>query len=261
MPPTRPVVRWVADSTVRTDVVGTLAGRALETGDLHRAVDASESAVYAALNDLERRGLVEETDTGWRVSGRGRVVADILAQQRAIDGLFERDDQYWQHHDLAAVPREFRLRLDELAEYEIVRVTETDPRRVVREVKTVIEDAPWTRILAPIYLEEYATSMPDNDQSRLVLDTRVVQNALGQTIEEPGADEPSETEIRLGSAPVGLTLTPEVVMLSFPELDGGYDTRTELRLETERAREWGRDLFEHYWSRASPPSDFGEPKS
>lgn len=252
---TRPVITWVADSVVRIDVVEAIAGQTLGTGEILERVEASESAVYAALNDLERRGLVAESETGWIATGRGRLVADVLDQQRTVDGLFGNGDDYWQTHDVSVLPRRLRLRLDALEGYEIVRITETDPRRVVREVTELIDTAEWTRILAPIYRDEYATTMPDNDESQLVLDTRVVEDALETTVKDPEAERPEATEIRLGSAPVGLTVTPEVVMVSFPTLDGSYDNRTELRIETDAAREWGHDLFEHYWEQSVPAPD------
>jgi predicted transcriptional regulator len=247
-------VKWVNSSDVRSAVVDEVAGETLGTDVLLETVEASESAVYAALSDLERRGIVDERETGWTVTGRGHVVADLLAQRGAVEQLFAGEGDYWQTHDVSVLPEPFRLRLGALSDYEEIEISRTDPQRVVRTLSKVIAGSEWAWILAPIYQAEYARALPDNDESRLVLDPAVVQDALA-SIDDPGADEPERTEIRIGEAPLGLTVTPSAVLVSFPTLDGQYDTRTELSAESERARQWGRDLFEHYWEQAMPIPD------
>lgn len=250
----RPVVTWVSDSTVRSEVVHAVADQAGPTDRLLEAVEASESAVYAALNDLDRRGLVEEREGEWTVTGRGRVVADLLAQRAAVERLLGGEGEYWQTHDVSVLPEPFRLRLGALAGHDLITVTQTDPKRVVRTVSNAIANAEWAWILAPVYRSEYAAALPDNEDSRLVLDRAVIEDALA-AIEDPHADPPEQTEIRVGRAPVALTVTPEEVLASFPTLDGQYDTRAEVRVDTEPARKWGHDVFEYYWEDAVPVPD------
>jgi len=250
----RPLVQWVSDSGVRSEIVHEIAAESIPTNRLLESVEASESAVYAALNDLERRGVVESRESDWTVTGSGQVVADLLAQREAVERLFDGDGDYWQAHDVSVLPEQFRLRIGALASHDMITISQTDPRRVVRTVSNKIADAEWARILAPVYREEYARALPDNENSRLVLDEAVIEDVLAR-IEPPDADEPELTEIRIGTAPIALTVTPTVLLASFPTLDGQYDTRSELRVETERAREWGEDLFEYYWEQAIPVPD------
>lgn len=247
----RPVVQWVSDSAVRSELIHTLAGEPHRTDQLLAVTEASESAVYAGLNELQRRGLLNECDVGWETTGRGRLVADLLSQRTAVEQLFDGDDQYWETHDVSVLPPPFRLRLGALAEYEMVSISRTDPQRVVRTVTDALETAEWAWILAPIYRDEYGTAMPDTEESRLVLDRAVIEDALS-SIEEPETERPEHAEVRIGEAPLGLTLTPSTLLLSFPTLDGQYDTQTHLLVESEAAMQWGRDVFEHYWEAALP---------
>lgn len=252
---TRPVVQWVNDSAVRAAVLRTVADGSASTETILRRVDASESAVYAALNALERRDLLVEDEDSWVVTGRGQTVADLLEQRGNVESLFDGEDNYWQTHDVSVLPRHFRLRLGALAGYEVIRITDTDPTRVVRTVANHIEAADSVEILAPIYQDAYAQSLPDNPESRLLLSQDVIEGALADRATDPDAERPEETAIRIGTAPVGLTITDDVTLVSFPKLDGSYDTRTELRVETDVAAQWASDLFSYYWARAVPAPD------
>lgn len=251
----RPVIKWVSDSAVRSELLHAIVEQSRQTDALLAATEASQSAVYAALNDLDRRNLVIENDRGWQPTGQGQLVADSLAQQSAFETLFDGETCYWQRHDVSVIPNLFRLRMGTLADHEVVRITNSDPRRVIRLVSNRIEDAESVQILAPIYQDEYATAMPDNTDSRLILSHEVVDSALGETVRNPAAERPEETRIRIGPAPVGLTVLPDAVLVSFPELDGSYDTSSEVLVETEAAVQWGRDLFDHYWEQAMPVPD------
>lgn len=251
-PADRPVVRWVNESSVRSAVLSQVAAEQTETASLIESVEASESAVYAALNDLERRDLIAERENGWTATGRGQLVTDLIDQQRATERLFADDPEYWRSHDVSVLPQRFRQRLGELAGSDVIRRTDTDPRRVIREVSNRIAEADHARILAPIYTDEYATAMPDSEESKLLLSERVVQEALEETVRDPEAEEPDETEIRIGRAPIAVVLVPDAVMLSFPKLDGSYDPGSEILAETDSAHQWGSDVFTHYWEQAMP---------
>lgn len=252
----RPVIKWVSDSAVRSELLHTVSRDSCPTSEVLETVDASESAVYAAVNDLERRGLLVEHDAGWVATGRGQLVADLLGQRDAVEDLLAHDVEYWQEHDLSVLPRQFRLRLGALTEYEVIRVTQTDPRRVIREVSNYIREADDVQILAPIYTDEYATAMPDTEATKLLLSTDVVEGALAETVKNPQAEEPEHAQIRIGEAPVGFTLTPDALLLSFPTLEGQYGTQDQLLMESEAALQWGQELFDYYWEQAMEPPGY-----
>lgn len=251
MQSSRPVIRWVSDSDVRSALLRTLSSGPRPTARILDTVSASESAIYQALSDLERRDLLAEQHDGWVLTGRGQLVADLLSQRAAVEKLLATDEAYWQNHDVSVLPREFRLRLGALQDHEIVRVTETDPNRVVRFLTEHVSGAESVQILAPVYQEDVAEAMPDTQDTRLVLTPEIVEGVFEQSVAEPSA-EPEQMAIRIGEAPLPMTLTEDALLVSFPTLDGKYDSRTEVVAESEAALQWGSDLFSYYWQRARP---------
>lgn len=248
------LVGYVVGSSVRRDVLRTIASGTTDTDAVLSELSASESAVYNAFTALNRRGLLRSTDGGWAVTGRGRVVADFLAHQRDLCGLLA--DDYWETHDTAALPRRFRIRLAELAGAEIVRASETDPHAVVREIAARVANATAADIVSPVYHTEYDESMPDSEDARLVVNRAIVEEALAGTDDPAEVDTYERTSVRILDVDVALGITGGTLLLSLPTVDGQYDSRTEVIGEGDRAIAWGRDLFDYYWDRATPVAEF-----
>jgi predicted transcriptional regulator len=249
------VFRDVLGSSVKTDVLVSVATVPSGTEELIESIDASESAIYNALGDLERRGLVRTIDGRREVTGSGQLVADLLEQQGNLCRLLA--DDYWETHDVGTLPRRFRLRLTELADAEVFRAPDTDPHAAVREVSDRVE-ATESRldIVTPIYQAEYEMIMPDRTGARLLIDTTVVEESIERAGSIENARVFEETSVRISDVDVGVGLTDDYVMLSLPTIDGQYDSRTEVFADDERALAWGSDLYEYYWERATPADEF-----
>jgi predicted transcriptional regulator len=248
------VVEYVLSSSVRSDVLLAIESGTTGSDALIEVTDASESAVYNAFGALERRGVVRSTADGWQLTGSGQFVADAIRQNREACALL--DDDYWQTHDIGELPRRFRLRLGDLAGAEVTRADDTEPFRIGDEVAGRIRSGRRVEVVSPIYQAEFAESMPDSTDARLIVHDRVIERAIGDETGEIELRRYEETGSRIMPVDLALGVTEDSLMLSLPTLDGRYDSRAEVLAESDRAIQWGRDLFEHYWERATPESEF-----
>jgi predicted transcriptional regulator len=254
----RGTVEFVLSSTVRADVVESIGADRKTTDELLAELAASTSAVYSALGELDEQGLVAETEEGWRLTGSGRVLADIVAHRERCERVLAASSDYFETHDTSVLPGEFRLRIGALAGGQLVTATETEPQRAVREVSDRVAAADSARVISPIYVDSYAEAMPDSQTSKLLLGDTLVESLLDSGRAQVEGSPFEECEVRTGAVGVALAVTDEELLLSLPRLDGGYDSETELVVETERARAWGDRLFEHYWQRAQPLEAFAD---
>jgi predicted transcriptional regulator len=250
----RTLAEYVIGSTVRAGVLRAIADGANSIEELLASLEASESAVYGAVSELETRGLLTELDEGYELTGTGRLVTDLVDQLDRMDELFATDAAYWESHELSVLPEQFRTRLPELAGCEIIRATEADPHRVVRHVTERIEDAERVSIVTPIYQDEYATGLPHSGEVELLFDESILDEFATEPLAS-GADPPPGAETRVGDVSFALTVTDSCLLLSLPLLDGQYDTRTELVAEHEAAMRWGQQLFEYVWEQGVPVED------
>ncbi|WP_424004488.1 helix-turn-helix transcriptional regulator [Haloarcula salina] len=236
---------------MRTDIVGALCPADRTTADLLADLDASESAVYDALANLERRGLLRSADGTWRLTGTGRLVADTIHRQRLIEQLIEGDAEYWERHDASVIPQPFRHRLCELGSYEVVRGTQTDIDRPVREVVTRVESVENCQVVSPVYHREYEAAMPDTPGSRLVVGCDVIDGMIDAGIDDGDRRTFDETAVRVTPVDYALGVSTEWVILTLPQMDGEWPS-AKLVSETDEAVAWGSDLFESLWTDATP---------
>ena len=260
----RGLVDFVCGSLVRTAVLRALANEPRTTDELLNTVEGSESAVYDALAELERKGLVRQTSGNvWEPTGTGRVVRSVIRVRDDTESVIETDRPYWRDHDVDALPDPFRTRIHELVGTEVVRATDTDPNRVVRMVGEGIEAAEELVIIAPVYHERYESALAEvapRVEPRIVVDATTLRDRMtGELTDEPPAFE--GVDARVTDLDIALGVTQDTLYLSLPTLDGDYDARAEVVSHTETARRWGRELFEHYWERSTPAADYidGQP--
>lgn len=236
---------FVSGSAARSAIVCELSDGPVATAALIDAAPASESSVYAALTDLERRQLIEQPGDEWRLTGRGVIVADVLDAREEIERVLSTGTDYWQAHDPTALPTWARRGMWALDGCEIVRSPETDPARVVREVSHRIRTADRVDIVAPVYHDRFSEAVAVREgNTRLVLTEQLVEG-LADT--EGTEVDLSAVDVRIGRARFALAVTESCTLLSLPHADGGYDAETEVIAETDAAVDWGQRLFEHVW--------------
>lgn len=250
-------IGFVTGSSVRSAIVDQLSERAASTEQLLERLEASTSAVYSSLGELEERGLVCVSGDGpWELTGQGRLVADVVCQRDRCGRLFRETGEYLRTHDTSVLPRPLRLRMGELAtgDVDVIAATETEPHRVVEEITRRLERTEEAVVISPIYVESYAEAVPNTADSKLLLDEGVARWA-GETDGGPDNDY-ERVDVRVTDVEFALTVTESELLLSLPTVDGEYDARSELVAEHARARAWGMDLFEWHWERAAPVERF-----
>ncbi|SIR12393.1 Predicted transcriptional regulator, contains HTH domain [Haladaptatus litoreus] len=254
----QPFIEYVLRSGARTDVLLAIADGSDSTQSLLNRNLASESAVYNALTELENRGLIYVPKRKrWAVTGTGSVVADLIDRQRETERILHSDVEYWQKHDVSVLPRPFRSCLADLADGEIVRATDTQPSRAIREVERRLESATAASVISPVFNERYSTAFLDDcDNPRLVLG----RNVFADLLADANVDENDEGNLRtrVADTAFALTVTDDCLLFSLPLLDGSYDARTEFVAESERARRWGTELFEYVWEDAESADSYAE---
>lgn len=244
--------QYVTSSSVRVDIVTLLSEREVATADLIDKVDASSSAVYSALSDLDNRGLIRETDSGWELTGRGLIVADTVSHRQSTEAFLAHDTEYWQDRRTDVLPKRFRLRLPEIGDYEIIRLEPPDVNRLETEVINRINAVDSCRVVSHIYKRPYEEQLTSPETQVLL-----TPNVIDELIEKVDAGqretvmlEPT-SQVRVATVEFGLTWTADSICLHLPPQTVARATAM-LVSDTETAIQWGRELFEGLWLDAQP---------
>jgi len=253
------VYHFVLSSSVRVDIVSRLATARTPTDELIDSLDASKSAVYTALGDLERRGVVTEPDDAWRLTGLGRLLADRIEGWKSVEGLLAQDRDYWENHQTELLPERFRHRLPELGEYDVIRSDPPDVRAHSRAIISRLESAESCRTALPIYVPEYKDAFPNHPDSQAILPPNVMeqlQTETERTDRERARRNPAITN-RVSEVDFGILIGDSFMMLGLPPQD--EESMETLVTSTEdTAIQWATELFEELWRAAEPLDSYLE---
>jgi predicted transcriptional regulator len=250
MAPDSPV-EFVRASAVRTSVLDAVVEAPGRTRALVERLDASESAVYEAVGDLAERGVLRAEDGVWRPTGIGTVVADLLDHQRDTVAVLDTAPAFWRDHDATAIPPAFRRRLADLAGFEVVSGTDSDPGRALRAVRERLEAADRIEGITAVHLDQLSASVEGTDANcRFVLARSMIEDLA----DDPPVDfADTEVAVRVAPADLSLVVTGDWLCMSLPDAAGRPDIHTQLVAAGERALQWGRDLVEARWRAGVPP--------
>lgn len=244
---------FVSSSPVRSGILELLRDQSRATADFIDRIDASKSAVYGGLNELETRGIVLEEDGHWSLTGHGRILADIVWAGNRYGDFDEDLHAYFSSHDVSVLPPAFRFRVGNLRNADVMTAPKSQPQRVINFVADKLEEADNVNIITRVIVDSYTEALPDTQATKLLLDEEIIESTIS---DEDRYETVEEARVRFGSVPASMAITDDHLLLSLPTLDGRYDSQSEIVVETEEAREWGTQLFETCWNQAVPPEDF-----
>lgn len=251
---TSSLVAFVTRSTVRRQVVETLAKAPSAAETLVADLSVSRSGVYKALDELEERDLVSEDENVWIITSLGRLVADEVERHVALDELTA-DREYWLSHDVTVLPRQLRTGLTVLRDADVLRNRPDDPRYLERWGVELLRDADQLAVGSTILHDEYANAMDQQvefgSQTRLVTDRSLVDDDPYR-YQRLSQQRPDGVDERVCNLPCSFTLTDDVFTLSLPLMDGRYDRETELVADSQDAFAFGERFVDYYWKRATP---------
>lgn len=247
------VYQFVVSSSVRVDLLELLSAGPETTNALIEDLDASKSAVYTALADLERRQVLFEGADGWELTGQGRLVLDVIEQWESLDTLIEADRDYWANHRTDVLPRPFRGRLPELGEYDVVRSEPPNVRAHSQATISRLESADHCWSTVPISVPQYTDAFPDTPDSRVVYSPCVID----QLYEEFAAGDRDSVRtkdaapIRVHPVEFGMSVADEFVLLALRPVSGEM-VDSVLIATDDNAIRWGNDLYAFLWDDAEP---------
>ena len=270
---------FVLTSSVRTEIVLRVAEGLPTTDELLSEITASDSAVYDALGTLRDRGLLTQSDTGWKLTAHGSLVADSISAWQSSEAFLDQDPEFWKNHRTTVIPARFRRRLPEIEEYEIIRDTPQDPNRSEDVAIGVLDSADACELTTPYYSRRHQEAIPANTETRLLV-TRGVIDVSFQRYRDGHREELNNLEpatIRLTDCQFASVITDEKLKFELPTVSEGTtdrndepgstdpsdrgsvaDTTALFVSETEAAIQWGRDLFATLWAESDPLGPYVE---
>ncbi|SFR66721.1 helix-turn-helix transcriptional regulator [Halogeometricum limi] len=246
-----------ADDVVarRVDVVEKLTAGPRRSADLVGSLGLSRSTVYNALHELESHQLVRSIDGGYELTLAGRLLYDEHRRHRQAV-----EDIYVPRKLLAHLPVDTDITLGVLEGAETVFAERYAPIRPVAVVERIVREATALKGLGPVVLPDYVDLFYEqfvNDELEAELIFEV------PSWEYLVADYPEAITNALDSGNLTVWVTPETLpmglllveephaLVGIVVYDDDGNPRGILTTETERAYEWGHQMWKQFRPRTT----------
>lgn len=250
-------LKFITSSKVRTRIMLGLQEEPKTSSVLRDEVSASASSIIHAARDLEKEDLLVEKEDGYHLTSLGSIVASQLDELVETMYVLDSNRQFWLTHDADAIPQEFLERLHELQGVEVVKSAPTDLVKALSTYLKLIRAAERLTGVSPILHPEFPGVI-----EKLVRKGVDVELILTEEVFERGkANYPhlfqeliaeNNFQVWVSDIPVGVafTVTDTFMSLGLFDLNGNFDSDTDLVSKDKGAINWGRELFEYYRKRA-----------
>lgn len=211
---------------------------------LSKTINASVQECSRHLERLSDSGLVaKDPDGRFAITSLGRSVLTMFPGMR----LLLDNREYFQTHDPGFLPPEFIERLGELSAAEFVdHVSKT--LELIKDIISQAEEFVWLIADQPPVVSKVAGGSFSSRDIPVRLIGEIVDR---KTLSDFRSAMRNGEVVLMKDVRVAMAINEKQAGVCFPDLKGRPDFRSGFTGRDERLVKWCRDLFEHYWAKAT----------
>lgn len=251
------LISFLVISEKREKLLLLLSGGPKTLSEIRDSLEVTSSGIIPEIRKLEEKMLIYQENREYVITDIGAVVAEFMCQLEWTLRIFSIDSKFWIEHNISGIPIEFRLRLHELGNYEIIRSTPNDIFRPHNEYLKNLLNARWMKAVSPVLHPKYPNYVIDLADRGVPVSIIATRELLG-TLKEKYNDEMRKgleyenTDINVCDENISLSFSVTDFFLSMRLFlkDGNYDFYQNILSFDKSAIRWGEDLFNYYARRS-----------
>lgn len=225
--------------------------------EIRNSLEVTSSGIIPEIRKMEEKQLIYQMNRDYALTEIGEVVAESLFRFEGILRIFSENTKFWSDHNISGIPEEFRLRLHELGNYEIIKSTATDIFRPQNEYMKNLVKAKWMRAISGVLLPEYPEYVLKLAEKGVPVSVIITRELL-EIIKEKFKKELKKTKgyenvcimVCDEKIEVGFAVTDFFVSIRLFLNDGTYDFYKNILSFEKSAVRWGEDMFRYYEKRS-----------
>ena len=251
------LISFLVNSEKREKLLLLLSDGPKTLSEIREYLGVSSSGIIPEIRKLEEKMLIYKDNRSYFLTEMGIVVAEYICQFEWVLQIFNMNTKFWDEHNISAIPIEFRLRIHELGNYEIIKSIPNDIFRPQNEYLKNLLNAKWMKGVSSVLNPEYPEYVLNLAMKGMPV-SLIVTSDLLQTIKDK-----CEKELELGKnctnacvmvcdekIEVSFAVTDFFLSLRLFQKDGTYDFYQNIISFERSAVKWGEDLFRYYEKRS-----------
>lgn len=219
----------------------------------------SSPLISRHLKILAELGVVEKDNARYILTDKGYFVHLALEKFRKIAEILDKDPEFWETHDFSGIPDEFKLRIDEIGDYKILRSSKDEVLKHYRVFSSIYTNSEIVRVASAIFFPSHPKMFAEMS-AKADVETVIPLKAFN-TLKSEYKNELEQYLANGGKIYINndvrltVIVTERALCMGFFLRDGKYDTESGLLSFDDTAIKWGFELYNYFKNNATPVED------
>ncbi len=216
-------------------------------------MDITSPEVSPRIKELIEHNLVHVVDRKYELTPMGKIIVTNFLPFVNTVNVFDQYGDWWETHDLSAIPNEMLYRIGELKNYAIIEDDVSDVNRTRAEFFDIVNRSKNFVGVSCIFLESLPelciTALKNNTPISLIVTDQIysiLKNNHSVEMEAFLNNENAELYVIQEKLNVSHIVTNECLFLSLCYNSGKFDLQSNLVSSDPSSIKWGIDLFESF---------------
>ena len=249
----------LACSGQRKEILQILSDSPKSIKEISELTGMSAPLISKHLKKLSELGFVDKDGTRYALTDKGYFMYLALEKFRKIAEILDKEPEFWESHDFSGIPDEFKLRIDEIGDYRILKSGKDEVLKHFRVFSSIYTESEVVRVASAVFFPshpkmfEEISSKADVEVVIPLKALNTLRNEYRKELEQylaNGGRIYVKDDVRLT-----VIVTEKALCMGFFLRNGKYDTESGLLSLDESAIRWGFELYGYFRKNAVPIED------
>lgn len=225
--------------------------------EIKDTLHVTASGMLPQIKILADRNLIGRRDREYFLTDMGEVTARHLSPFMETIEIFEREKEFWQEHNIGAIPTEFLMTIGDLGDIRIIESGDEEIYESHHEFQNNILKSSTFRGVSPIFHPIYPTFFLElakkGGEVSLILTDKVFKKMLSDyydMVSEGLALNNASLYVYDREIKLAYIATDHYFSLSLYYNNGIFDSKRDLISSDRSALQWAERLFNYYRERS-----------
>lgn len=255
--PSKGLLQIITGSEYRRDLLFYLRDSSKTLSEIKDYFGVTSPEIKPRIKEMEAANIVIKTDGAYQLTPFGKILSSYYKPLLDTLTAIESNGDFWESHDLSAIPEELLYRIQELKDCTVVKAENYNLFESHREFKENVAKS-WhfkgaSCIFIPSWIELFTELSSEGVQIEIILTELIFNKIKTEYSSELRALLEGNTRLYMCTEPLNAVFatTDQFFSLALTTINGNfYDHKNDLIGVDQTSVTWGESLFEHYKERS-----------
>jgi predicted transcriptional regulator len=250
------LLSYIMSSGVRKGILYRLSKEPMVLTRLKESLDLTSPEIIPRIKELEKRNLLYKEGGVYHLTSTGMIVSEKLLQVDHLSSLLDERGQFFNSHDLGAIPENLRYRIEELGNSKLIENKMENINATYWEVLDCMSRSTSILGIMPVfdpYHPQFFSAIVKKNVPVSLIFTSNIFNLLKNKYVDIFHEYLKYDNVKLyvvDDARLSLIASDNFLSVSLYRKNGRFDAMTNLMSFDGTALKWGEELFEYYRKRS-----------